>query len=170
LTGWQTRCGTLCDTFPMADTEPRPDSDTGLDDLYNEAILDHARSPRHDPAPKRSDAAGDAVNPFCGDEAHVQIALSDGSISDLGMQTVGCSINRASGSMLADSLAGLSTGDALAVAVDFRTLMMGDSLPQDRRRALGELALMESVRRFPVRIKCALLALTAVEEALSGVS
>ena len=45
--------------------------------------------------------------------------------------------------------------------------MMGGTLREDRRRALGQLALMESVRQFPVRIKCALLALTAVEEALS---
>lgn len=171
MTGWQTRCGTLCDTFPMADSDTRPDVDTGvdagLDDLYNEAILDHARSPRHDVVPQQSDASGDAVNPFCGDEAHVQIAVSGESISDLGMQTVGCSINRASGSMLADALVGLSTGDALALASDYRALMMGESLPQDRSKALGQLALMESVCQFPVRIKCALLALTAVEEALS---
>ncbi len=155
----------------MADSDTRPNVDTGvdtgLDDLYNEAILDHARRPRHDAVPQRSDASGDAVNPFCGDEAHVQIAVSDGSISDLGMQTVGCSINRASGSMLTDGLAGLSTGDALALASDYRTLMMGDSLPEDRTKALGQLVSMESVRQFPVRIKCALLALTAVEEALS---
>ena len=157
----------------MADSDTNPGVDTGvdtrLDALYNEAILDHARSPRHDAALQRSDAGGDAVNPFCGDEAHVQIAVSDESISDLGMQTVGCSINRASGSMLADALAGLSTGDALALASDYRALMMGEALPEDRTKALGQLALMESVRQFPVRIKCALLALTAVEEALSRV-
>ena len=141
--------------------------DTGLDDLYSEAILAHARSPRHVAVPQQSDASGDAVNPFCGDEAHVQIAVSEESISDLGMQTVGCSINRASGSMLAGALSEVSVRDALALASDYRALMKGETLPEDRRRALGQLALMESVRQFPVRIKCALLALTAVEEALS---
>ncbi len=138
-----------------------------LDDLYNEAILDHARSPRHDAAPERSDAAGDAINPFCGDEAHVQFALNGEAILGLGMQTVGCSINRASGSMIADALKEASLSDARALASDYRALMMGQSLADGRREALGQLALMESVHQFPVRIKCALLPLTAVEEALS---
>lgn len=142
-------------------------SGSDLDDLYNEAILDHARSPRHDDVPERSDAAGDAINPFCGDEAHVQFALNGETIAGLGMQTVGCSVNRAAGSMLADTLQGASLPDARSLAADYRTLMMGQTLADDRREALGQLALMESVHQFPVRIKCALLALTAVEEALS---
>jgi nitrogen fixation NifU-like protein len=142
-------------------------TESDLDDLYNEAILDHARSPRHDDAPERSDVAGDAINPFCGDEAHVQLTITDGVIADLGMQTVGCSINRASGSMIADALQGTSIEEARALTVDYRGLMMGQELADGRREALGQLALMESVRQFPVRIKCALLALTAVEEAIS---
>jgi nitrogen fixation protein NifU and related proteins len=141
--------------------------DSDLDDLYNEAILDHARSPRHDDAPERSDASGDAINPFCGDEAHVQFAINGDAITALGMQTVGCSINRASGSMIADVLQGMSLQDARALASDYRALMMGQALPDGRREALGQLALMESVHQFPVRIKCALLALTAVEEAIA---
>lgn len=150
--------------------EPGPEGLKGLDDLYSEAILDHARGPRHEAEIADPDGAGDSVNPFCGDEAHVQIALNDGAIADLGMQTVGCSINRASGSMLAEALHGAPVAGAETLAEDFLALMMGRAIPADSRKALGQLALLEGVRQFPVRVKCALLALTAIEEAINRAS
>ena len=138
----------------------------GLDELYSEAILDHARTPRWETPIDRPDGTGDAVNPFCGDEAHCQFAVDGPVIQGVGMQTVGCSINRAAGSMLAQALSGLSLDGAGALAADYRALMAGEDLGDERLGGLGELALMAGVRRFPVRVKCALLALTAVEDAL----
>ena len=140
----------------------------GLDEIYSETILDHARSPRHKDLIDRPDGAGDAVNPFCGDEAHVQVSSDGEGIVDLGIQTVGCSINRAAGSIIAETLCGASLQDAGALVSDYRRLMAGQELAGDRRKALGELVLMETVRLFPVRIKCALLSLAAVEEALAS--
>ena len=139
----------------------------GLDEIYSEAILDHARSPRHKDQIEGPDGAGDAVNPFCGDEAHVQLSSDGEGIVGLGMQTVGCSINRAAGSMIAETLSGVSLKEAGDLASDYRSLMAGKEVADDRREALGELVLMETVRLFPVRINCALLSLTAVEEALT---
>ena len=140
----------------------------GLDEIYSEAILDHARRPRHEEPIDRPAGVGDAVNPFCGDEAHVQLSSDGETIIGLGLQTVGCSINRAAGSMIAETLCGVSLREAEALSADYRRLMAGQELTDDRRGALGELALMETVRLFPVRIKCALLPLTAVEEALTS--
>lgn len=139
----------------------------GLDELYSEAILDHARTPRWEAPIDRPDGTGDAVNPFCGDEAHFQLAVDGPEIRGVGMQTVGCSINRAAGSMLAQALSGLSLDGAGVLAANYRALMAGEDLGDERLGDLGELALMVGVRRFPVRVKCALLALTAVEDALS---
>ena len=139
----------------------------GLDELYSEAILDHARTPRWEAPIDCPDGTGDAVNPFCGDEAHFQLAVDGPEIRGVGMQTVGCSINRAAGSMLAQALSGLSLDCAGVLAADYRALMAGEDLGDERLGDLGELALMVGVRRFPVRVKCALLALTAVEDALS---
>ena len=138
-----------------------------MEDLYGEAILDHARTPRWETPIDPPDGAGRAVNPFCGDEAHFQVSTDGRTISGVGMQTVGCSINRAAGSMLAEAINGISLDGAGTLAADYRALMAGDAICDERKDALGELALMEGVRRFPVRVKCALLALTAVEEALA---
>ena len=71
--------------------------------------------------------------------------------------------------MIAEALAAASLSDAEALAADYRALMTGEPLTPESMAALGDLALMGGVRRFPVRIKCAMLALTALEEALTAV-
>jgi nitrogen fixation NifU-like protein len=44
---------------------------------------------------------------------------------------------------------------------------MGDGAPSDED-ALGELILLEGVQKFPQRVKCAMLAWRAVEQALDS--
>ena len=140
-----------------------------LDELYDARILDHARTPRHSDKVGSPDAEGSAVNPFCGDEAHIQLALEEGRVAGIGVQSVGCSINRASASMLSVAVLGKSSGEAVEVERRFRRLMDGGTLSLDETVSLSELTALESVRAFPVRIKCALLPWTALEEALEDV-
>ena len=54
-----------------------------LDDLYQEIILDHYRSPRYKGELKDALVACTQDNPFCGDEVTVQLKLEDGVVSDL---------------------------------------------------------------------------------------
>ena len=157
-------CGVRSATSEM----PAGSVGQGLSEVYSEAILDHARNPRWAAPIDRPYSAGDAVNPFCGDEAHVRLASGGKSVDGLCMQTVGCSINRAAGSMIAETLCGIPLADAASLAADYRILLAGGELAPNRREALGQLVLMETVRRFPVRIKCAMLSLTAVEQALGS--
>ena len=139
-----------------------------LDDLYDVRILDHSRDPRHAERIGAPDAEGSAVNPFCGDEAHIQLTLEEGRVSGIGVQSVGCSINRASASMLSESVLGMSSDEAAEVDRRFRRLMDGDALSADESDSLADLAALDGVRAFPVRIKCALLPWTALEEAFEG--
>ena len=137
-----------------------------LDELYDARILDHSRAPRHAERVAAPDAEGSAVNPFCGDEAHIQLALDGGRIARIGIQSVGCSINRSSASMLSEAVSGRSRGEAGEVEGRFRRLMGGEALSAEESDSLGDLVALDAVRAFPVRIKCALLAWTALEEAL----
>ena len=74
-----------------------------LDDLYGDKILEHCRNPRnHDKLPD-PDASVHAVNPFCGDESDIQFALDGRRVAGVGAQAVGCSINQATTSMLAQA-------------------------------------------------------------------
>ncbi len=140
-----------------------------LDELYDIRILDHSRDPRHAERIDAPEAEGNAVNPFCGDEAHVQLTLDGNRVAGIGVQSVGCSINRASASMLSEAVSGMSRHEAIKVDGRFRRLMQGEALSADESDSLGELRALDAVRAFPVRIKCALLPWTALEEALEDV-
>ena len=140
-----------------------------LRDLYQQVILDHSRNPRNhgEIPPPCLHAHGD--NPSCGDEIDVWLRLSaDGqNIEDLKFTGQGCAISQASASMMTQKIKGKSKTQAAAMREDFRRVVMGDGAPADED-ALGELILLEGVQKFPQRVKCAMLAWRAVEQALEG--
>ncbi len=134
-----------------------------LDDLYQETILEHRRHPRNGDQLPDPDITAHAVNPFCGDEIHIQIALDgDGRVQRVGLQGVGCSINQATGSMLSDAVKGKTLDDIRSLSEKFNGLMLG----KGESDGLGELETLAGVRQFPVRIKCALLAWSALVEGI----
>ena len=133
-----------------------------LDELYQETILEHRRHPRNGNKLADPDISANAVNPFCGDEIHIQITLDgDGRVERVGLQGVGCSINQATGSMLSDAIKGKTLDDLRALSKRFSDLMVGG-----QSDGLGELETLAGVRQFPVRIKCALLAWSALDEGI----
>lgn len=143
-----------------------------LDEIYrDDLILDHRRHPRNPDFLSDADIVVDGVNPFCGDEIHLQIALDDQSrVARVGFQGEGCSINQATGSMLSEAIKGLTLTEAEALSDSFHRMMQGpDPTPAqlDQLRDLGALA---KVREFPVRIKCALLAWSTLEDGILGAS
>ena len=82
-----------------------------LNDLYRDkVILDHCRHPRNSVVPNSPDICCEAVNPFCGDEIRFQLKLDYRSrIKEVGFQGEGCAINQAAGSIVSDSLIGLTS-------------------------------------------------------------
>ncbi|MBS21959.1 MAG: SUF system NifU family Fe-S cluster assembly protein [Chloroflexi bacterium] len=142
---------------------------TNIDDIYRDrVILDHCRNPRNTLPVERCDLSGDAVNPFCGDEVHFQISLSSKDlIENVSFAGDGCAINMASGSLLSEAVKGLTIGEASELSIKFvESMRKSDDLSVDHE-FIGELSALISVKHFPVRIKCALLAWSALEDALS---
>ena len=137
-----------------------------LEDLYSDTVLDHCRHPRNRDVIEAPDISGRAVNPFCGDEVDLQIALDGDLVSSVGLQAVGCSINQASASMLSEALDGRSLDEIESTDELFRTMMGGAAVSQGELKRLGELQALSDVQKVPVRIKCALLAWSALEEAV----
>ena len=138
-----------------------------LEDLFHETILDHRRNPRNHDRLEDADIVADGVNPFCGDEVHIQINLDDGGrITEVGLQGVGCSINQAAGSMLAEVIEGESLDRTEEVSSSLRAMMGGADSP-GAPPLPGDLQSLSGVRKFPVRIKCALLAWSTLEEGVA---
>ena len=118
-----------------------------LDDLYRDAILDHRRNPRNQERLTSPDIVGDAINPFCGDEIHLQLSL-DGElrISRVGLQGEGCSINLAAGSMLTEALEGKALNEVRALVGLIRSMMRGDTEAETLLRREGDLSNLPGCR------------------------
>ncbi len=143
-----------------------------LEELYREVILDHYRHPRNKGSLSHADLHAEGLNPSCGDEFSLDLAVADGVITDVATQGQGCSISQASGSMMADAIKGKTLDEVADLAGKFRVMMAIDEgeSPVDPARPgaiLGDLEALQGVRKFPVRIKCADLPWTTLADALS---
>ncbi len=141
--------------------------DVPLDGLYGELVMDHYRHPRNRESLGDADVEAEEFNPFCGDRAILQLKLdSQGKVTGVSGNAEGCSIIQAATSMLSGLLEGKSLGEVEALGEKFREAMKNGS--SDDEVDLGDLRALQVVRQYPVRIKCALLPLTALEEGIKA--
>jgi len=147
----------------------RPEFDIGkLEDLYREIILDHYRYPRNRGHLDHPDLSAEGMNPFCGDEITIELKLNGaGQVKEVVFRGRGCSISQASVSMLTEKIKGKTLDETLQLSNLFKDVMHGKELSQEELEQLGDLVALEGVRKFPIRIKCALLGWAALEEVLS---
>lgn len=147
---------------------------SSLEDLYREVILDHYRSPRN-----RGELASppairvEGFNPLCGDEIVVYLDVRDGVLVDIKLTGHGCSISQSSSSLMSAAVKGKSLDVVRDTIATFKQLMTVHAATLDDNahepldlRALGELAALQGVVKFPVRIKCATLAWNTLTQAL----
>lgn len=149
---------------------------SNLEDLYREIILDHYRSPRNRgelPTPPAHRVEG--FNPLCGDDVVIYFNVRDGVLEDIKFTGRGCSISQSSSSLMSMAVKGKPLEQVQNTIDTFRQLMTGheSSLSQDGERdderdlrTLGELAALQGVVKFPVRIKCAMLAWITLRQGL----
>ena len=137
-----------------------------LDELYKEVILDHYKSPRNKRPLPGAERSCKKNNPLCGDEITVHAHLQDGRVAEVTFEGSGCSISQASASMLTEAVEGTSVEEAEALAGRFRGMMEGKVEPDED--TFGDLMALRGVVKYPVRIKCAVLAWDVLQEALAG--
>jgi nitrogen fixation NifU-like protein len=135
-----------------------------LDDLYREVILDHYAHPRNRGRLDPSDIAVEGANPLCGDELAVFVRLREGRVEDVRFEGRGCSISQASASMMTGAIKGKTLEEVRALIAEFKDMMHG----REPSPAMGDLAALQGVRKFPVRIKCATLSWVALEQGLDA--
>jgi nitrogen fixation NifU-like protein len=163
-----------------------------LDDLYREIILDHYRSPRNRGELESPPAHRvEGFNPLCGDEVVVSMIVEDGKLSDLKIAGSGCSISQSSASLMSGAVKGRPLAEVRRLISTFKGMMSiheasleGDGHGGESNGAevlagepeeidlekLGELAALQGVVKFPVRIKCATLSWNALAQGLDEVA
>ncbi len=116
--------------------------------LYQDQILDHYRNPRNYGSLDHATHQANALNPTCGDSLHMDIAVQNGTISDVRFTGSGCAISQASASLLTEEVRGKLVADALALE------------PTTVLKLLG-------VPLSPNRMKCGLLSLETLHKTLT---
>jgi nitrogen fixation protein NifU and related proteins len=144
-----------------------------LDQLYQQIILDHSKA-RHGSGLTGTEAPGGAttgqshqLNPVCGDEVTLRLAVSDGKVAQIAWDGAGCSISMASASVLTDLAEGMTVAELHEVIDSFREVLRSRGKIHADPDLLGDAAAFEGVARYAARVKCAMISWVAAEDALN---
>lgn len=137
-----------------------------FDDLYREVVLEHYRRPRNKGPLDDATVVAEGLNPSCGDEIQVALKVEDGRLTAVHFGGQGCSISQSSASMLTEQSAGLSLEEVSALSRAVQAMVTDEGFDLDRVD-LGDLEALQGVAKFPVRVKCALLAWKVLDLALA---
>lgn len=138
------------------------------DDLYREVILDHSQNPRHAGELPGADVVQEGVNASCGDNLMLWLKTESGVVSGIGIEATGCSISQASASMLAEVVKGKPLAEVEEIIMRVKAMLKGEN--HDLIDEEEDLAALEGVRKYPVRVKCALLAWNTLQQAIAAAS
>ena len=127
---------------------------SGLNELYQEVILDHNRCPRNFRVIEGA-TTQEGYNPLCGDRLTLYVTIEGGVIRDVAFQGSGCAIAKASASLMTDALKGKTAREAEALFDRFQAMITSDHAGPTAD--MGKLSVLAGVREFPARIKCASL-------------
>jgi nitrogen fixation NifU-like protein len=136
-----------------------------LESLYQDIILDHYKHPRGRGTIDAPEGESHQINPTCGDEVTVQVALDAAGTLRIGYEGQGCSISQASASVMSELLVGHSPAQAEAARVAFLELMHSQGAGEPDEGVLGDGVAFVGVSKYPARIKCALLPWVALQDA-----
>lgn len=135
------------------------------DGLMREVVMDHYLHPAGREPVDGAQVEWTGKNPLCGDEVTLRLRLDGERIAGIQVLGHGCSISVASGSMLAVRLKGRTLPEARALLAGTKAMLRGEPLPAGLD--LGDVEVLQGVRDLPVRVKCALLPWTTLEESLA---
>lgn len=138
---------------------------TGLEGMYQEIILDHYKHPRGRALLDAPLGEAFHVNPTCGDEITVQVSTDGQGGLVVGYEGQGCSISQASASVMSELVSGKTPATVDELHRAFLELMHGRGSIEPDEEVLGDGVAFAGVAKYPARVKCALLAWMALQDA-----
>jgi nitrogen fixation NifU-like protein len=140
----------------------------GVDELYREVILDHFKKPKNRGALTGANAHADGMNPLCGDQLEISALIDGGQVKDVRFEGHGCAISQSAASMLTELVKGKPLSEVRELTRTFKKMFGVTDVGETRFQQddLGDLISLEGVKKYPVRIKCALLSANTLLESL----
>ena len=136
-----------------------------VEQMYQEIILDHYKAKHHAGLREPYAAQVTHVNPSCGDEVLLRVALDGDTVTDVSYEAVGCSISQASTSVMSDLVIGRTVDGALHLHEEFTEMMHSRGEIEPDEDVLEDAVAFVGVAKFPARVKCALLGWSAFKDA-----
>jgi nitrogen fixation NifU-like protein len=137
---------------------------SGLNELYQEVILDHNKRPRNFRTIEQASHHAEGHNPLCGDRLSLYVQVAGDRIDDVAFEGSGCAISKASASLMTDAVKGQTLEAAQALFERFHQMVT--TPPDQPVENMGKLSVLAGVREFPVRVKCASLCWHTLKAAL----
>ena len=138
--------------------------------MYQDVILDHYKHPHHRGLREPFAAEVHHVNPTCGDEVTLRVALDGEQVTDVSYDGQGCSISQAATSVLTDQVIGHTVGDAMKTVDAFTEMITSRGTIEGEEQLIGDGVAFAGVSKYPARVKCALLGWLAFKDALARAS
>jgi nitrogen fixation protein NifU and related proteins len=137
-----------------------------LEQMYQEIILDHYRNPHRSGLREPFDAESYQINPTCGDEVTLRVALDGDRVTDVSYDAIGCSISQAATSVLTDLVIGRTVDESKSTMDAFVNMVQSRGQVEPDEDVLHDAIAFAGVSRYPARVKCALLAWMAFKDAV----
>ena len=138
----------------------------GDEEIYRETILDHYKSPRHFGKIENPDIAERGANVLCGDELELDLLIKEGKLVDIRFQGKGCSISQASASIMTEAVCGKKLEEIKELISKFKKMMIENGSMEQWPEDLEDAKSLEGIKKYPVRVKCAVLSWNTLLEAL----
>jgi nitrogen fixation NifU-like protein len=137
-------------------------------DVFGEVLADHHESPRNWGLAVDAEIRENGFNPLCGDKVTLGLKMRDGKLVSCTFEGEGCSICMASASIMTEMVQGQPLDRVSGLIEGFRAKMQGEDRPDvlPSEDSSEDIVALYGIKRFPVRIKCALLPWTTLKKGL----
>lgn len=139
----------------------------GLEDIYNELIMEHSMNSYNKKKLDKADFCELGHNPNCGDEISLEVKLDGNVIEDMAFTGHGCAISQASTSIMIDTLKGKTVEEAKEIVKTFIEMIKRETKTEEELEKLEDAIAFRNIANMPARVKCALLAWHTIEDILN---
>jgi len=139
-----------------------------VDNPYDDLLMEHIRNARNYRALEHASARASGANALCGDAMTVYVRVEKGRIAEAAFQCECCGVSMASASIMTETVRGVAACEARIHVKSFVAHVAGDAMAGEVVADAAQCAVVAAVRKYPVRMRCAMLPWLVLEAALDG--